>query len=72
MLISLTFILLLRFTAGFLFWFTIFGVIAVVGYGQCVWDREVHSRGEPGVQPTCQPTSFCMCVIVSLIPPPLS
>jgi len=33
MLVSLIFILLLRFTAGFLFWMVIFGVIVAVGYG---------------------------------------
>ncbi|KAL4601664.1 choline transporter-like protein 5 isoform X1 [Arapaima gigas] len=33
MVVSLIFILLLRFTAGFLFWFIIFAVIALVGYG---------------------------------------
>ncbi|XP_059839680.1 choline transporter-like protein 5 isoform X4 [Hypanus sabinus] len=32
MIVSLFFILLLRFTAGVLFWFVIFGVIAVIGY----------------------------------------
>ncbi len=33
MLVSLIFILLLRFTAGVLFWMVIFGVIVAVGYG---------------------------------------
>lgn len=33
MVVSLAFILLLRFTAGVLLWLIIFGVIAVVGYG---------------------------------------
>uniref|UniRef100_A0A6Q2YTH9 Choline transporter-like protein n=1 Tax=Esox lucius TaxID=8010 RepID=A0A6Q2YTH9_ESOLU len=40
MLVSLVFILLLRFTAGVLLWLVIFGVIAVVGYGiwHCYWE----------------------------------
>ena len=35
MVVSLLFILLLRFTAGVLLWVVIFGVIAAVGYGEC-------------------------------------
>ncbi|KAJ7993555.1 hypothetical protein DPEC_G00273620 [Dallia pectoralis] len=40
MVVSLAFILLLRFTAAILLWFVIFAVIAVVGYGiwHCYWE----------------------------------
>lgn len=34
MVVSLLFILLLRYTAGVLLWLIIFGVITVVGYGE--------------------------------------
>lgn len=34
MLVSLSFILLLRYTAGVLLWLIIFGVITAVGYGE--------------------------------------
>ena len=34
--VSLVFILLLRFTAGLLLWLTILSVLLVVAYGQCV------------------------------------
>ncbi|GCB81179.1 hypothetical protein scyTo_0021794, partial [Scyliorhinus torazame] len=37
MAVSLLFILLLRFTAGVLFWFVIFAVIAVIGYVTDIW-----------------------------------
>ncbi|XP_072560177.1 choline transporter-like protein 5-A isoform X1 [Paramormyrops kingsleyae] len=59
MLISLTFILLLRFTAGFLFWFTIFGVIAVVGYGiwHCYWEF-VTLRVKPNSDVTISDIGF--------------
>ncbi|XP_064790797.1 choline transporter-like protein 5-B isoform X1 [Oncorhynchus masou masou] len=48
MVVSLAFILLLRFTAGVLLWLTIFGVIAVVGYGiwHCYWEFSTL-RGKP-------------------------
>uniref|UniRef100_A0A0G2JX63 Choline transporter-like protein n=1 Tax=Rattus norvegicus TaxID=10116 RepID=A0A0G2JX63_RAT len=35
MALSWTFLVLLRFTAGFLFWFFIFGVLGIIGYG--IW-----------------------------------
>ncbi|XP_072918599.1 choline transporter-like protein 5-B isoform X3 [Hemitrygon akajei] len=49
MIVSLFFILLLRFTAGVLFWFVIFGVIAVIGYGiwHCYWEYS-SLKGKPG------------------------
>ncbi|XP_062920880.1 choline transporter-like protein 5 isoform X1 [Mobula hypostoma] len=49
MIVSLFFILLLRFTAGILFWFVIFGVIAVIGYGiwHCYWEYS-SLKGKPG------------------------
>lgn len=34
MLVSLLFLVLLRFTAGVLFWIFIFGVIGIIGYGK--------------------------------------
>lgn len=34
MVVSLSFILLLRYTAGILLWLIVFGVIAMVGYGE--------------------------------------
>uniref|UniRef100_A0A8C8HAK0 Choline transporter-like protein n=1 Tax=Oncorhynchus tshawytscha TaxID=74940 RepID=A0A8C8HAK0_ONCTS len=48
MVVSLAFILLLRFTAGVLLWLIIFGVIAVVGYGiwHCYWEFSTL-RGKP-------------------------
>lgn len=35
MVLSLLFLVLLRFTAGVLFWIFIFGVIGIIGYGRC-------------------------------------
>lgn len=35
MVVSLLFLVLLRFTAGVLFWIFIFGVIGIIGYGRC-------------------------------------
>lgn len=35
MIVSLLFLVLLRFTAGVLFWIFIFGVIGIIGYGKC-------------------------------------
>ncbi|TRY83218.1 hypothetical protein DNTS_014152 [Danionella cerebrum] len=48
MLVSLVFILLLRFTAGVLFWLVIFVAIAAVGYGiwHCYWEYSSLS-GKP-------------------------
>lgn len=42
MVVSLLFILLLRFTAGVLLWLVIFGVITAVGYGE---DAETAACG---------------------------
>lgn len=42
MLVSLLFILLLRYTAGVLLWLIIFGVITVVGYGECAAYTVTH------------------------------
>ncbi|XP_069795511.1 choline transporter-like protein 5 isoform X2 [Narcine bancroftii] len=49
MVLSLVFILLLRFTAGVLFWFVIFAVITVIGYGiwHCYWEYS-SLKGKPG------------------------
>ncbi|XP_061099496.1 choline transporter-like protein 5-A isoform X2 [Conger conger] len=51
MVVSLIFILLLRFTAGFLLWVIIFGVIAMVAYGiwHCYWEF-VTLRGKPDAE----------------------
>lgn len=35
MIVSLLFLVLLRFMAGVLFWIFIFGVIGIIGYGKC-------------------------------------
>lgn len=35
MVVSLLFLVLLRFIAGVLFWIFIFGVIGIIGYGKC-------------------------------------
>lgn len=42
MVVSLLFILLLRYTAGVLLWLIIFGVITVVGYGEYVPCKVTH------------------------------
>ncbi|XP_066453894.1 choline transporter-like protein 5 isoform X3 [Eleutherodactylus coqui] len=49
MVISLLFLILLRFTAGVFFWIFIFGVIGVVGYGiwHCFWEYN-NLKGVPG------------------------
>uniref|UniRef100_A0A4W3HVB8 Choline transporter-like protein n=1 Tax=Callorhinchus milii TaxID=7868 RepID=A0A4W3HVB8_CALMI len=49
MVVSLVFILLLRFTAGVLFWFVIFAVVGVIGYGiwHCYWEYS-SLKGKPG------------------------
>lgn len=49
MVISLLFLILLRFTAGVLFWIFIIGVIGVVGYGiwHCFWEYN-NLKGVPG------------------------
>ncbi|XP_072275592.1 choline transporter-like protein 5 isoform X5 [Pyxicephalus adspersus] len=49
MVISLLFLILLRFTAGVFFWIFIVGVLGVVGYGiwHCYWEYD-SLRGVPG------------------------
>ncbi|XP_066547782.1 choline transporter-like protein 5-B isoform X2 [Amia ocellicauda] len=59
MLVSLTFILLLRYTAGVLLWLIIFGVIGVIGYGiwHCYWEFSTL-RGKPGADVTISDIGF--------------
>ncbi|XP_036409845.1 choline transporter-like protein 5-A isoform X2 [Megalops cyprinoides] len=59
MVVSLIFILLLRFTAGFLLWVIIFGVIAVVAYGiwHCYWEF-ITLRGKPDAEVTISDIGF--------------
>uniref|UniRef100_A0A671QYJ4 Choline transporter-like protein n=1 Tax=Sinocyclocheilus anshuiensis TaxID=1608454 RepID=A0A671QYJ4_9TELE len=59
MLVSLIFILLLRFTAGILFWMVIFGVIAAVGYGiwHCYWEYS-SLKGKPDSDITISDIGF--------------
>uniref|UniRef100_A0A8C4EFV6 Choline transporter-like protein n=1 Tax=Dicentrarchus labrax TaxID=13489 RepID=A0A8C4EFV6_DICLA len=59
MVVSLVFILLLRYTAGVLLWLIIFGVIAVVGYGiwHCYWEYSTLS-GKPGANVTISDIGF--------------
>ncbi|MEE6494726.1 hypothetical protein FKM82_001856 [Ascaphus truei] len=53
MVVSLLFLILLRFTAGVLFWIFIVGVIGVVGYGiwHCFWEYG-SLKGAPGADLT--------------------
>ncbi|CAM4717760.1 unnamed protein product [Leuciscus chuanchicus] len=59
MLVSLIFILLLRFTAGVLFWMVIFGAIATVGYGiwHCYWEYS-SLKGKPDSDMTISDIGF--------------
>ncbi|XP_062308294.1 choline transporter-like protein 5-B isoform X3 [Osmerus eperlanus] len=59
MVVSLAFILLLRFTAGVLLWLIIFGVIAAVGYGiwHCYWEFSTL-RGKPDADVTVSDIGF--------------
>ncbi|XP_039591836.1 choline transporter-like protein 5-B isoform X3 [Polypterus senegalus] len=59
MLVSLVFILILRFTAGVLLWLIIFGVIGVIGYGiwHCYWEFSTL-RGRPGADVTISDIGF--------------
>uniref|UniRef100_A0A671Q0B6 Choline transporter-like protein n=1 Tax=Sinocyclocheilus anshuiensis TaxID=1608454 RepID=A0A671Q0B6_9TELE len=59
MLVSLIFILLLRFTAGVLFWMVIFGVIAAMGYGiwHCYWEYS-SLKGKPDSDITISDIGF--------------
>ncbi|CAN9500504.1 unnamed protein product [Ophioblennius macclurei] len=59
MVISLLFILLLRYTAGVLLWLVIFGVIIAVGYGiwHCYWEYS-NLSGKPGSNVTISDIGF--------------
>nr|XP_046247293.1 choline transporter-like protein 5-B isoform X2 [Scatophagus argus]XP_046247294.1 choline transporter-like protein 5-B isoform X2 [Scatophagus argus] len=59
MVVSLLFILLLRYTADVLLWLIIFSVIAVVGYGiwHCYWEYSTLSR-KPGANITISDIGF--------------
>uniref|UniRef100_A0A3B4FD16 Choline transporter-like protein n=1 Tax=Pundamilia nyererei TaxID=303518 RepID=A0A3B4FD16_9CICH len=59
MVVSLLFILLLRYTAGVLLWLVIFGVIVAVGYGiwHCYWEYSNLSR-KPGSNVTITDLGF--------------
>ncbi|XP_008297699.1 choline transporter-like protein 5-B [Stegastes partitus] len=59
MVVSLVFIMLLRFTAGVLLWLIIFGVITAVGYGiwHCYWEYSSLS-GKPGSNVTITDIGF--------------
>ncbi|XP_068615329.1 choline transporter-like protein 5-B [Brachionichthys hirsutus] len=59
MVVSLLFILVLRYTADVLLWFVIFAVIAAVGYGiwHCYWEYSTLS-GKPGANITISDIGF--------------
>ncbi|XP_030582546.1 choline transporter-like protein 5-B isoform X2 [Archocentrus centrarchus] len=59
MVVSLLFILLLRYTAGVLLWLVIFGVITAVGYGiwHCYWEYS-NLSGKPGSNVTISDIGF--------------
>uniref|UniRef100_A0A8C6YSB8 Choline transporter-like protein n=1 Tax=Nothoprocta perdicaria TaxID=30464 RepID=A0A8C6YSB8_NOTPE len=59
MVVSLLFLVLLRFTAGVLFWIFIFGVIGIIGYGtwHCYWEYS-HLKGTPGSDLTVYDIGF--------------
>uniref|UniRef100_H3CZD2 Choline transporter-like protein n=1 Tax=Tetraodon nigroviridis TaxID=99883 RepID=H3CZD2_TETNG len=59
MVVSLLFILLLRYTADVFFWLLIFGVITAVGYGiwHCFWEYRSLS-GKPGANVTISDIGF--------------
>lgn len=59
MVVSLVFILLLRFTAGVLLWLIIFGVIAAVAFGiwHCYWEYATLT-GKPGANVTISDIGF--------------
>uniref|UniRef100_UPI003590272B choline transporter-like protein 2 isoform X2 n=1 Tax=Myxine glutinosa TaxID=7769 RepID=UPI003590272B len=50
LILSLFFLILLRFLAGVLVWIVIVGVIGVIGYGifHCFWEYQVKLKGRPG------------------------
>ncbi|XP_057258040.1 choline transporter-like protein 5 [Pezoporus wallicus] len=59
MIVSLLFLVLLRFTAGILFWIFIFGVTGIIGYGiwHCRWEYD-HLKGIPGSELTVSGAGF--------------
>ncbi|XP_060889238.1 choline transporter-like protein 5-B isoform X1 [Labrus mixtus] len=59
MVVSLVFILLLRFTAGVLLWLIVFGVITAVAFGiwHCYWEYATLS-GKPGANVTISDIGF--------------
>ncbi|XP_056270280.1 choline transporter-like protein 5-B isoform X2 [Pseudoliparis swirei] len=59
MVVSLIFIILLRYTAGVLLWLTIFGVITAVGFGiwHCYWEYSTL-RGKAGANVTISDIGF--------------
>ncbi|XP_071343712.1 choline transporter-like protein 5-B isoform X1 [Trachinotus anak] len=59
MVVSLLFILLLRYTAGVLLWIIVFGAITAVGYGiwHCYWEYSTL-RGKPGSNVTISDIGF--------------
>ncbi|XP_064927948.1 choline transporter-like protein 5 isoform X4 [Columba livia] len=59
MIVSLLFLVLLRFMAGVLFWIFIFGVIGIIGYGiwHCYWEYD-HLKGIPGSDLTVYDIGF--------------
>ncbi|KAM9386361.1 choline transporter-like protein 5-B isoform 1-T1 [Pholidichthys leucotaenia] len=59
MVVSLLFILLLRYTAGVLLWLVIFGAITAVGYGiwHCYWEYS-NLIGKPGSNVTISDIGF--------------
>uniref|UniRef100_A0A667XNU1 Choline transporter-like protein n=1 Tax=Myripristis murdjan TaxID=586833 RepID=A0A667XNU1_9TELE len=57
MVVSLLFILLLRFTAGVLLWLIIFGVITAVGIWHCYWEFSTL-RGKPDADVTISDIGF--------------
>uniref|UniRef100_A0A8D2KS14 Choline transporter-like protein n=1 Tax=Varanus komodoensis TaxID=61221 RepID=A0A8D2KS14_VARKO len=59
MVVSLFFLVLLRFIAGILFWIFIFGVIGIIGYGiwHCYWEYH-HLHGVPGSDLTVYDIGF--------------
>uniref|UniRef100_A0A8C3XVI4 Choline transporter-like protein n=1 Tax=Chelydra serpentina TaxID=8475 RepID=A0A8C3XVI4_CHESE len=59
MIVSLLFLVLLRFTAGVLFWIFILGVIGIIGYGiwHCYWEYD-HLQGTPGSDLTIYDIGF--------------
>uniref|UniRef100_G3PE69 Choline transporter-like protein n=1 Tax=Gasterosteus aculeatus aculeatus TaxID=481459 RepID=G3PE69_GASAC len=59
MMVSLVFILLLRYIAGVLLWLVVFGIIAAIGFGiwHCYWEYS-SLRGKPGANVTISDIGF--------------